>query len=118
MQVRVRQVALAAIRMNPVGTMRGGGPLAGCPHVILISALRMPEADHPTSAYLGLHERLTCLTSWQLTEHASTHGLSVLCCPAALVYEIWAALAQLPYTDRFCLYSDLKVALGRLCLTA
>jgi hypothetical protein len=25
------------------------------------------------------------------------------------VYEIWAALQQLPYTDRFCLYADLKV---------
>lgn len=28
---------------------------------------------------------------------------------AALVYEVWAAVSQLPYTDRFCLYSDLKV---------
>jgi THO complex subunit 2 len=25
------------------------------------------------------------------------------------VYEVWAAISQLPYTDRFCLYSDLKV---------
>jgi len=34
-------------------------------------------------------------------------------CPSylpGLVYEIWHALQQLPYTDRFCIYADaLKV---------
>lgn len=32
---------------------------------------------------------------------------------AGLVYEIWRALEQLPYTDRFCIYADaLKVRTG------
>ena len=33
--------------------------------------------------------------------------------PPGLVYEIWGALQQLPYTDRFCIYADaLKVRRG------
>ena len=45
-----------------------------------------------------------------------THGLMTaaprpaICTSAGLVYEIWRALEQLPYTDRFCIYADaLKV---------
>ena len=50
-----------------------------------------------------------------ITGHAPPLSSPPACLPACLasppglVYEIWAALQQLPYTDRFCLYADLKV---------
>ena len=60
--------------------------------------------------------RSTACTLHRLSDALNTHlGCAALpaCLCAGLVYEVWAALQQLPYTDRFCLYADLKVCGAR-----
>ncbi|KAL4451471.1 hypothetical protein ABPG75_007133 [Micractinium tetrahymenae] len=61
-----------------------------------------------------LHEQVL-----ELVTQSVLPAMSLVPGNAGLVYEIWLCLEQLPYTDRFCLYADVKEGLrGSPLLTA